>query len=139
MLRDGADTHTPTVYLWAISMALFSYTELHYGLQGFTLVMLNSHTHCLTGLCVYLSVYSNTHQAADWNWCLTRSVKEEGVCEGKTWISGVHCECICVRSCMPAGTQNVAVFTLCALLREQLKSLNSEGVGEGWRLKSQRC
>lgn len=42
----------------------------------------------------------------------------------KTGISGVYCECICIPLCMQAGRQNAAVFILCALLREQLKSLN---------------
>lgn len=37
------------------------------------------------------------------------------------------------------AAQNAVMFKLRALLRGQLKSLNSEGVGEGWRLKSQRC
>lgn len=38
------------------------------------------------------------------------------------------------------------VFTLCAFVegsnkkkKKKIKSLKSEGVGEGWRLKSQRC
>lgn len=60
-------------------------------------------------------------------------------CERRCVRENTVCVCVCLFVGMQNELCQCNVFVLHALLREQLKSLNREGKGEGWRLKSQLC